>query len=151
LCRAVSVFALVERLGGSARWQYITASHFQEVLALPHGEQERFLTLADSQRWAVSHLREAIKARPSRSSTSARRRAVRAVQRFGSLLSKHLQTLLEADSANVDSTALAELLQRLETVLQDLERNAKSASRVASAKSDIVELAPSLRNPAQGS
>jgi hypothetical protein len=151
LCRAVSIYALVERLGGSGRWRYITASHFQEVLALPKPEQERFLILADSEHWAVSHLREAIKARPSASAAAGRRGTVRAVRRFGSLLSKHLGALLESDATNVDSAELAELQQRIEALLRNLEGSATPAAHQPRTKSDIVELAPKARSTVERS
>jgi hypothetical protein len=57
LCRAVGVYALVERLGGRARWSHLTASHFQEALSLEGESQDALLQVAEEQHWPVARLR----------------------------------------------------------------------------------------------
>jgi hypothetical protein len=66
LCRAVSIYALIQRSGGRDRWRHLGASHFQEVLALRAEEQVLLLGTAEDNRWSVARLRGEVSLRKQR-------------------------------------------------------------------------------------
>jgi hypothetical protein len=57
LCRAVSIYVLIQRSGGRQHWRHLSASHFQEVLSLPTEQQRALLAEAERERWSVLQLR----------------------------------------------------------------------------------------------
>jgi hypothetical protein len=103
LCKSVAVYALSERLGGTARWRHLGVSHVQEVLSVEASEQERLLRLAETERWTVARLRSEVSAfRPGRRGRgeASFRKSVDALR---ACISKHQATLASIDTIeNVD-------------------------------------------------
>jgi hypothetical protein len=123
LCRAVSVYALSERLGGCDKWRHLSVSHLQEVLSLPECEQEKLLESAEMQGWSVVRLRaEARGARASRvpapSLVPALRRLKAHLCAYSHVLHAEEQVLTKAAEREVRQTI--ELLQRQASSLQEL-------------------------------
>ncbi len=155
LCRAVSVYVLVTRLGGRARWAYLSASHFQEVLPLPELEQRLLLETAEAGRWSVARLRGEIQRTRSPRDQRASRALVRSLRKFGGRLLEHTEALAAACPADFDAALKCELEQAIEEVSRQL-CGLQAQVRVHSqpeprrvSKSDSFELNPSRTRTAK--
>jgi hypothetical protein len=148
LCRAVGVYVLVEQLGGRARWEHLTASHFQEVLALPAEPRRALLAEAEEHRWSVARLRnEASRLRRPRNEGGSRA-PIRSIQRLAVSLARQRDVLSQMSATELCCTSLTEIgaaLQVLRDELDSMERLTRDAQRhhEVRSKSDIRELRPS--------
>jgi hypothetical protein len=123
LCRAVGVYVLALRLGGHTRFRHLGTSHFQELLPLEQGEQERLARIAETERWTVARVREEVIRRRPRSKQRAQA-PQRVSARLTALIAKeatcvaHLQNLvLDAET----TACLREALECLKRHVQELE------------------------------
>lgn len=138
LCRAVSTYALVVRLGGRQRWEYLAASHFQEVLSLPPALQEELLTSAEEGHWTVARLRSAAApSRPRRKSGTIR--IARSVVKLGCRLAEHKEELdragledLERETVDQLKDAIAVAFHELSELSSWVEEHAHDAKAPAS-------------------
>ena len=144
LCRAVSIYVLVERVGGRERWRQLAASHFQEVLPLDFDDQCRLLSAADEQEWSVSRLRAEVRllkppaARPpERAAQSLHSLAQRVAVQVRALETTDLERL-EAVSAD----RLRETFESLRREIAVVEAALNRRDSRARSQSDIVELSP---------
>ena len=149
LCRAVSVYVLVTRLGGRARWAYLSASHFQEVLPLPELEQRLLLETAEAGHWSVARLRGEIQRRRSPRDQRASRAMARSLRKFAGRLAKHTEALAAACPADFDVELKRDLVHALDEVSRQLaELQAQVRAQGAPVErcvleSDSFELNPS--------
>jgi len=97
LCRAVSIYTLVERLGGRERWRHLAATHFQEVLPIEPQAQRAMLILAEEQEWSVSRLRSEVAQRREGRTSKRARMATRSLNGLAHRLSRHVRALEEGD------------------------------------------------------
>jgi len=148
LCRAVSVYVLITRLGGRARWAYLSASDVQEVLPLPEPEQRLLLETAEAGRWSVARLRSEIQRRRSPRDRHASRALVRSLRKLGGRLAKHTEALAAARPTELDAEQTIELEHALEEVSRqlaelraELRAHSQPPPRQVS-KSDSFELDP---------
>ncbi|HKY35196.1 MAG TPA: hypothetical protein VJN18_04595 [Polyangiaceae bacterium] len=121
LCRAVSTYVLVERLGGRQRWRHLGASHFQEVLPLPAAEQKRLLSTADDEHWTVTRLRQAVRQSRRPRVVSLQRSALRALRGLSVQLGKLQQAFLEAHNGELEPASLGELREAIDVLEHDLQ------------------------------
>ncbi|HYQ28381.1 MAG TPA: hypothetical protein VER04_14225 [Polyangiaceae bacterium] len=146
LCRAVSIYALVQRFGGRERWSHLAASHFQEVLSLDFESQERLLGEADAQRWTVSRLRaEARRLRPLDNG----RPRVRSLCTLAGRLSAQFRALETARLDEIEDTSAETLRQSLAGLRREIDSVESALSRrharTPSRPSEIVMLKPGPR------
>jgi hypothetical protein len=145
LCRAVSVYVLVEQLGGRERFCHLGTSHFQEVLALPPATKEALLLEAEEGRWTVSRLRaEAEPFRVMRAGGSADLCA-RSLQRLATQLASSRERFGQLASATLPSESLSrvrEAAQSLRSELDEFEALLEGSREARPLyESDIRELA----------
>jgi hypothetical protein len=147
LCRAVSIYALVQRIGGRNSLRHLAASHFQEVLPLDFDVQQRLLREANEQRWSVGRLRaEAKQLRPrdNRRPRSARSLCLLADRLLARVRALEIARLdeIEDSSAEALRQSLADLRHEIDTVEDALaRRNAPGPTR----PSEIVTLKAAAR------
>jgi hypothetical protein len=123
LCRAVAVYSLCERIGGRTTWRHLTASHLQEVLPLPSGQQERLLHAAEAERWPVARLREEVsKRRPARRRPRRPRlpKVMALLEAFRELVDDEVVAGLRADPEA--PRALQELVADVQRSLERIEK-----------------------------
>lgn len=150
LCRAMGVYVLVEQLGGCARWRYLTASHFQEVLPLNDDSQLTLLNRAESERWSVARLRTEAASYKSTANIARRRGLLRSLSRVESNLNKQRAALVDVDVRAVVGTteALRDKIQAIRRELNELEAlfDEEVPLRNAPLKSDVMALLGSVKS-----
>jgi hypothetical protein len=119
LCRAVSTYVLVERLGGRTRWRHLCASHFQEVLALPPPMQEALLASAEEGRWTVARLRNAA-APVRRRRGSGTVRITRCIEQLSSRLAEHNEELVRAGLVDAGGESVDQLKGAIDSAFRQL-------------------------------
>jgi len=148
LCRAVSIYALIARLGGREHWTRLRASHFQEVLPLDLPMQRQLLLSAEAEGWTVARLRAEVAVLDThRRHTHKVGRLDRAIRAIAKRLATEIETVDQWPDYELDNTALAEAHSAISLVYERLaELEARLGYRVAQLRhSDIVELAPDAR------
>lgn len=144
LCRAVAIYVLVEQLGGRERWQYLSASHFQEVLSLAPESRAMLLVAAEENQWSVSRMRTEVREFKGRRHGS-RGDQRRALKRLGSRLANCQELLSSLDLSNAEEGsihairgAVRELNAQLAQLSAAIEQRPPGESR----QSHVRELIP---------
>jgi hypothetical protein len=129
LCRAVGVYVLCERFGGSNRWKHLSSSHLQELLPLDEASQDRLLLRAEQERWTVSQLRSEVEKLRNRKPLLSSLRMRRATRALSNLLEKHRETFstvateaLDEKSVDCLCNAVSVLQLQLEVLREVLAR-----------------------------
>jgi hypothetical protein len=123
LCRAVGIYALCERNGGRDSWPRLSASHFQEVLAVDPKQQTRLLGVADSERWTVARLRVEIAKQRPRKKRSRRHSLINSIRDLRTFFVERQQSLFDMRGVSrLDARSASEVIETLGIVRRELQR-----------------------------
>jgi len=140
LCRAVSIYVLVERLGGRSQLQHLGASHLQEVLPLAFDSQRELLTRANQERWSVSRLRSEARRQRRDRRLPAPRRTARALRRLAERVADQTKALQATPGADVCGSSVVELKLACEQLRRELQTIERALDAALPSESDIREL-----------
>lgn len=129
LYRCVAIYAASYDLPDFSTWKHLGASHVRTVLDLPHEEQRRLLSFAESEAWTVQRLehearplRKGSPSKPGRPPLSEKLRRLSNIKRWLEDCPDPVGTI---DSGDVDERFLGNLRSHAESVqkwLNDLAR-----------------------------
>ncbi len=143
LCRAVSIYALSERLGGSDQWKRIGSSHFQEVLSVPSEQQQRqLLRLAESGGWSVARLRAEVQRDKFAPVGSERVGPATSLRKVARQLGAEVRAIKREGGMRLEPCALSALRQGLELLreqVRQLSDTVESFESLAENPSNVSE------------
>jgi hypothetical protein len=123
LNQAIGIYAVTVAVPSVLTLRHIEASHIAVVLPLRAAEQERWLFEAQTRRWSVRQLRDAVRAerrdqgeRRGRPRATAQRRALTATRSSLERLESSLDALAGVELGAADQVALADLASRIAAV-----------------------------------
>jgi len=144
LWRCVAIHDLVERLGGVAARQHLSATHFRAVLALPEPDQRRLLDEAAERSWTSRELEAAARGTTSRVASRRPPSFVAAIRRIERVVVEQNLALKEIGRARELGPAatndlygrVMRIRERIELLQKALSPKVVAAARTGARRTD---------------